>query len=356
MSASSTIFYASSTVLVFNALVWLSDQLQASSECPDSRRKKKKAIPSRTIEVCCDSVAAAVTAARGGCNSVELCANRAEGGITPSIGMIKEVVHQLKATNVLIHVLIRPREGDFVYDGMEFDVMLRDIISCMEAGVDGIVVGLLTKDGDIDVERLEIIKNIVGDQMIITFHRAFDQCKDALQALEVIIKASCDRLLTSGQCNSALQGVDELAKLINASNNRINIVAAAGINAENAATIISQTNVTAMHVGSAVVVQSSNAGVESAMKNVNVGLGTSSNIYSFSRVCSNLVTDVVDACRKAWTVSKPVEPAQSSGKKALSVDVDSPIPSDAAAVQPDASDDFVHITKSATNSPRIQLV
>ena len=355
MSASSTIFYASSTVLVFNALVWLSDRLGAPPDCPETRRKKRKEVPSKTVEICCDSVASAIAAVQGGCNSVEICSNRAEGGITPSIGMIKETVHRLKATDVLVNVLIRPREGDFIYDDTEFEVMLRDIICCMEVGADGIVVGLLTKDGDIDAERLQIIKNIVGDCMLITFHRAFDQCKDTLQGLEVIMKLKCDRLLTSGQCNTALQGINELAHLINVAAGRINIVAAAGINVNNVSAIISKIGVTAIHVGSAVVVPSTNTDVESNMKKVNVGLVTQSNIYSFSRVCSVLVAEVVDVCRKAWSSNKTVDIVHSS-KKELSIDVDS---TTVDTVQPDNSDDacdFVHITKSANNSPRIRLV
>jgi len=342
-------------VLVFNALVWLSDQLAASSECPEIKKKKKKGIPSKTVEICCDSVSSAVAAVDGGCNSVELCTNRVEGGITPSIGMIKETVHRLRATDVLVHVLIRPREGDFIYDDTDFDVILRDIICCMEAGVDGIVVGLLTRDGNIDIERLQIIRNIVGDHMMITFHRAFDQCKDAAQGLEAIINSKCDRLLTSGQCNSVLEGINELAKLVTLANGRINIVAAAGINAANAATVISKSNVTAMHIGSAVVAQSADAGVELNMKKVNVGLVTQSNIYSFSRVCSKMVAEAVDVCHKAWSSDKTE--SQSRSKKGLSLELSSTNLSDTEhADNSDEASDFVHVTKSASNSPRIRLV
>ena len=356
MSVSSTIFYASSTVLVFNAWMWLSDRLGAPPGGPEIKRRKKKEIPRKTVEICCDSVGSAIAAVQGGCNSVELCLNRAEGGMTPSIGMIKEIVHRLKTTNVLVNVLIRPREGDFIYDDTEFEVMLRDIIYCMEVGVDGIVVGLLTKNGDIDTERLQIIKSIVGDCILVTFHRAFDQCKDALQALEGIIRAKCDRLLTSGQCNTALQGSNELANLINVAAGRINIVAAAGINVDNVAAIVSKTGVTAIHVGSAVVVSSTNADVELNMKKVNVGLVTQSNIYSFSRVCSKLVAEIVDACGKAWSSNKAVDMVHSTSKKELSVDVNS---TNGDTVYPEDGDDacdFVHITKSVNNSPRIRIV
>ena len=114
-----------------------------------------------------------IEAIKGGANSLELCSNRIEGGVTPSLGLIEETVRRTRGSNVGVHVLIRPRPGGFVYSAAEFELILRDIVSAKHAQADGVVVGLLTEDGEIDLARMRVVRE-VADGLVLTFHRAFD--------------------------------------------------------------------------------------------------------------------------------------------------------------------------------------
>jgi hypothetical protein len=159
------------------------------------------------VEVCLSDIESILAATRGGADSVEICCARGEGGITPSIGLCEEAAHLLCSTKTAINVLVRPREGNFVYSAAEFDVIVRDVLALKRIGVDGIVVGFLDSNGKVDKTKLSIIRAI-SKGMILTFHRAFDVCSDTASALEDIIAAGCDRLLTSGCCSSA--GTEEV--------------------------------------------------------------------------------------------------------------------------------------------------
>src|SRR5690606_15385676 len=163
-----------------------------------------------TLEICANSVASAVAAQDGGADRVELCQSLEVGGVTPSYGQIKLARQSL---HIGIHVLIRPRAGDFVYSSIEFEEMKADIIYCKEIGCDGVVFGLLLPDGTVDEARTSELASLASP-MQVTFHRAFDVVRDPSAALESIVKAGCTRLLTSGMRNMAVEGAELIAELI----------------------------------------------------------------------------------------------------------------------------------------------
>ena len=204
----------------------------------------------RNIEVCCTSVNDVLEAWYGGAVRVELCSAISCGGVTPSYGLIsdtvrtvKELLHSSDASGAentdsgthrsfAVNVLIRPREGEFCYSAAEIDTMISDIRFCSEVGADGVVIGALTPEGNVD---MEVCRRLVdaAEGMSITFHRAFDACLDPFDALEKIIALGCDRLLTSGQRSDALKGSELIRKLVAQSGGRISIMPGSGIKPEN---------------------------------------------------------------------------------------------------------------------------
>ena len=176
------------------------------------------------FEVCANSVESCLAAQEGGADRVELCAGIPEGGTTPSYGEIK-IARRLLTTTKL-HVIIRPRGGDFLYTPLELERMEEDIRMCRELGVDGVVIGCLTPEGEVDKEMNRRLISLAKDDasrwsasgkdlraMTVTFHRAFDRTADPMKALEDIISLGCDRILTSGQQPKAIDGTQLLAKL-----------------------------------------------------------------------------------------------------------------------------------------------
>ncbi len=188
----------------------------------------------RKIEVCCSSLAEAREAEAGGAVRIELCAAIACGGVTPSRALIESVAKGGLALDV--NVIIRPREGNFLYTEEEVDIMCRDIEFCCEAGVHGVVIGALTADGDIDLEACRCMKKAAGE-MSVTFHRAFDVCRAPQRALEQIIELGCDRLLTSGLKPTAEAGAELIAELVRQADGRIIVMPGAGIRPSNIASI-----------------------------------------------------------------------------------------------------------------------
>ena len=195
------------------------------------------------IEICANSVASCLEAQKGGAYRVELCAGIPEGGTTPSYG---EIAVARELLNIKLNIIIRPRGGDFLYSDVEHKTMLHDIEMAKKLGVDGVVIGCLKADGTIDMERnRELIAAAEG--MSVTFHRAFDMCKNPFESLEQIIALGCDTLLTSGQQPTPIEGISLLSKLVEKANNRIIIMPGSGVNEDNIAILADETKAKEFH-------------------------------------------------------------------------------------------------------------
>lgn len=195
------------------------------------------------IEICANSVASCLEAQKGGAYRVELCAGIPEGGTTPSYG---EIAVARELLNIKLNIIIRPRGGDFLYSDVEHKTMLHDIEMAKKLGVDGVVIGCLKADGTIDMERnRELIAAAEG--MSVTFHRAFDMCKNPFESLEQIIALGCDTLLTSGQQPTAIEGISLLSQLVEKAGDRIIIMPGSGVNEDNIAILADKTKAKEFH-------------------------------------------------------------------------------------------------------------
>ncbi|MCT1526540.1 copper homeostasis protein CutC [Sphingobacterium hotanense] len=203
----------------------------------------EKSINGIHLEICANSLSSAKEAQLGGASRVELCQNLENGGTTPSYGQIKLV---REALEIGVHVLIRPRAGDFLYSDDEFAEIKEDILYCKEAGCDGVVIGILTKDGGVDKVRMQELVDLARP-MCVVFHRAFDRCAEPLKSLEDIIELGCDRILTSGLKNSAWEGRELIKALVDKADGRIEIMPGAGIDESNVKAIIEFTGVRCVH-------------------------------------------------------------------------------------------------------------
>jgi copper homeostasis protein len=197
-----------------------------------------------TLEVACGNLASVKAAQAGGANRVELCAALGAGGLTPSDAFIRAAINLV---DIPVFVMIRPREGDFLYSDEEFSLMLEEVERCKELGVPGIVAGFLKRDGSIDRERSEKLVAAAG-KMEVTFHRAFDLSNSDIDSLDRIIDCGFTRLLTSGQQSAAPKGVACIAKLVQRANDKIKIMAGAGVNSSNVLELIQQTGVKEIHL------------------------------------------------------------------------------------------------------------
>ena len=207
------------------------------------------------LEVCAGDLESVRAAAEGGAARVELCSALGEGGVTPSIGFIRQA---LLVPGLRVHVLIRPRGGDFLYTPEEVNAMVADIEACREAGAHGVVIGALTPDGDIDLPSCRRMIEAAGE-MSGTFHRAFDLCRNPEEALDTILELGCDRLLTSGQAATALEGTPLLRRLHDRAAGRLVILAGGGVTPDNAADILIGSGTNEVHA-------SARAGVTSPMR------------------------------------------------------------------------------------------
>jgi copper homeostasis protein len=185
-------------------------------------------------EICVDSVAGVRAAKAAGADRVELCADLLEGGITPSRGMIAAA---RAVAGIALNVMIRPRGGDFVFDDDEFSAMQADIDAAKAEGADGVVIGLLDADGAIDVTRTRELV-VRARPLTVTFHRAFDMARDAFAALDALIDLGVDRVLTSGQEGSALEGLPLIVELMRRADGQIVVMPGGGINARNVGRIV----------------------------------------------------------------------------------------------------------------------
>lgn len=223
-------------------------------------------------ELCAYSVEACRVAARLGVNRVELCASPAEGGVTPSLATIEQVA---AIEGLDLSVMIRPRGGDFLYSDEEFQTMLRDIEHARKAGATGVVFGILTADGKVDVERTRQLVE-ASEGMETTFHRAVDMTEDYEAAVEAVIEAGCNRILTSGGYDKAIDGIDNIRRAVELSRGRIEIMAGSGVVASNAEALI-ETGVDALHF-------SAKRMVVGGMKyrNPRISMGGSSSVDEFA--------------------------------------------------------------------------
>ncbi|MDJ1493658.1 copper homeostasis protein CutC [Cytophagaceae bacterium DM2B3-1] len=196
-----------------------------------------------TVEICVNSAISAIEAQKGGANRVELCENLWEGGTTPSAGTIAIARKNL---TIQLFVIIRPRGGDFLYSDDEFEVMKHDILTAKQLGADGIVTGILTADGRVDIPRMKELKELAAP-LPITFHRAFDMVADPYQALEDCIALGMDRILTSGLEKSAIEGMELIAELVQKAAGRIRIMPGSGINEKNVHKLVQYTGVKEVH-------------------------------------------------------------------------------------------------------------
>lgn len=195
------------------------------------------------IEVCTYSLESCLTAQRAGANRVELCGGMAEGGTTPSAGLIQLVRQHL---TIPLLVMIRPRGGDFLYSGNEFAVMQADVRMAKWLSADGVVLGILNADGTIDEDRTQQLVELARP-LPVTFHRAFDMTRNAAEALEAISRTGAVRILTSGQQRTAEAGISVLEQLVKQAAGRVEIMAGAGVTAQNAKRLWA-TGVDALHL------------------------------------------------------------------------------------------------------------
>ncbi len=195
------------------------------------------------IEIATSDFPTTKSAVEGGADRIELCANLAEGGTTPSFGTIKQC---REAFSVSLYPIIRPRGGDFLYTKDEFEIMLQDVKLCKQSGCDGIVIGLLNMDGTIDIVRTAVLIE-VAYPLGVTFHRAFDRCKDPFAALEQLIEIGCERILTSGQFPSVVDGVELVTELNKKADERIIIMPGSGVRKENIKMLAEKTGCIEFH-------------------------------------------------------------------------------------------------------------
>lgn len=196
------------------------------------------------VEICANSVASARNAKAGGATRIELCTHLEVGGLTPAPDEIEYCVHEL---GLRTHVLVRPRAGDFCYSDKEYALILQQVEMCRRAEAHAVVVGFLTPDGRIDEERTRQAVRLAAP-MEVTFHRAFDEIRQAPQeALEAIIRCGCHRLLTSGCAPSAEEGIPVIRTLVQQARGRILIMAGAGVTPRNAPRILRETHVPEIH-------------------------------------------------------------------------------------------------------------
>ncbi len=195
------------------------------------------------LEICAPSLSSALAAQAGGAQRIELCAALEIGGITPSLATLRLARESL---HIPICVLVRPRGGDFYYNYAEFETIQQDVLLCKSLGMDGVVVGVLNKDGTFDLERMKILEQLARPMQVVA-HRAFDQTPNPYEAMEQLIALGYDRILTSGQAKNVVEGTPVLKQLIQKAAGRITIMPGNGVAIENAAFVIRETGASEIH-------------------------------------------------------------------------------------------------------------
>lgn len=242
------------------------------------------------LEICAGSVTSCIAAQAGGASRVEFCDNLLEGGTTPSHGAIAYAREML---SIGLHVIIRPRGGDFLYSDVEYEVMKRDIAACKSLGVDGVVLGVLTADGNIDTERTRRLVDLAAP-MPVTFHRAFDVARDPHKALGDVIATGCNRLLTSGQEASAPMGAALIRELREAAGDKLIVMPGAGVRAENIAQLARETGCIEFHTSARAPFPS---GMRFRNERVKMG-GPGQDEYANVETSATLVRDILERANK----------------------------------------------------------
>jgi len=240
------------------------------------------------IEIATTDYESTKAAVAGGADRIELCTALSEGGLTPSMAYIQRCRADF---DVALFPIIRPRSGDFLYSHADFEIMKEDALFCKAVGCDGVVIGFLNEDGRIDVKRtLEIVEAVYP--LEVTFHRAFDRCRDPFEALEAIIGAGCQRILTSGLQQTAVQGIDLIQQLVAKAANRIVIMPGSGVRAANIKLLADKTGAVEFH-SSAKTIKKSN------MQYVQPYFAESAESYTHPTI----LTEDVSALRRALLAS-----------------------------------------------------
>ncbi|MBX3256032.1 MAG: copper homeostasis protein CutC [Chitinophagaceae bacterium] len=196
-----------------------------------------------TLEVIAFNIESVLAAGTAGAHRIELCDNPADGGTTASYGMIKTARER---TTLQLYPIIRSRGGDFLYSNEEFEIMKRDILLCKEIGCDGVVIGLLQPDGNVDkIRTAQLVE--AAYPLGVTFHRAFDRVANPFEALEDVIAAGCERILTSGLKPTAPEGAQVISDLVRQANDRIIIMPGSGVRSDNIVSLAQQTQATEFH-------------------------------------------------------------------------------------------------------------
>ena len=229
----------------------------------------------KKLEICCYSVESAVIAEEYGADRIELCDNYSEGGTTPSYAAIQ---HALQIIKIPIHIIVRPRGGDFLYSQMEYEIIKTDILRIKKLNANGIVIGFLKSNGEIDIERTKAIVDM-AKPMEVTFHRAFDMCKDPLSALEHLKEIGITRILTSGAKNTAIEGADLISELVLKADNKIIIIPGSGVHEKNLNELILKTKAIEFH-------SSAKTFEKSKMQyfNHDINMGGTDNLDEFKKV------------------------------------------------------------------------
>jgi copper homeostasis protein len=240
------------------------------------------------VEACVDTVESAVAAAAGGAGRIELCDNLVEGGTTPSIGAITLARDTL---TIPVHVIIRPRGGDFLYGSREVDTMRRDVTAAQRAGVAGVVIGALRADGTVDGD---VTARLIADArpLSVTFHRAFDLTRDPFEALDTLVGLGVDRVLTSGQAPTASDGAPLIADLVRRAAGRIGVFPGGGIRPGNAAALVAATGVTEIHVRAVAVRES---GMSARRQGIPMGRPYAPDEYRWEVTTTGSMAEIVAA-------------------------------------------------------------
>jgi copper homeostasis protein len=204
------------------------------------------------LEIAVFNIESALLAAKAGADRIELCENPSDGGTTPSYGTLKTIREKI---NIPVFPIVRARGGDFLYSNDEFEVMKKDISLIKDLGFEGVVIGLLKKDGTIDIQRTTKLVELAYP-LEVTFHRAFDRAAEPLQALEDVIKCGCQRILTSGQVPNAFDGKELIKQLIQQADDRIIIMPGSGVRSNNIQSLAEYTGAEELHSSARKIVPS----------------------------------------------------------------------------------------------------